>query len=292
MLNLGRGRAKVSLRLIMENIQEFGVKFEVMWLRIHCILMKRENILEGGPKLPNLDNLFHLLLNSRGGSSSLLDRFGACTLLAKYFACQENWAQALQSVNDCIKLLDSGITSVGSLMVFHMISDLADALVMTSNSSSKLVKMPGTQTLLTTTLQRVLEVLGGMAGRSVLFRMRHAYYEAVMMKLENKDKKFIKILGKLIEQAEKTDFFYDLSMLYQETAHVFSGKERDTLVKLGHQISKTCGLFFTGEELEEIESSSQQQELPETESEVMPALQKSSISSMVGMLAETIEEEK
>ena len=187
-----------------------------------------------------------------------------------------------------MKLFDTGVTSIGSLLIFHMVSDLADALVMTANSSSKLVKMPGTQTLLTTSLTRVLEVLGGMVGRSLLYRMRFNYFEAMMMKLETKQKKFIKTLGKLIEQAEKTDFFYDLAMLYQETAHVFSGKERDTLVKLGHQISKTCGLFFTGEELAEGKEEGGAEE--GGGEEVLPKIQKTSISSMVGMLAETIGE--
>ena len=98
--NLSRGRMRAALRKISEVVEQYGGGgqgggmggFEVTWGKIHCILMKRENILEGGPKMPNLDGLFQVLVEGRGrgrgGGFSLMDRFGVCSLLAKYFACQ------------------------------------------------------------------------------------------------------------------------------------------------------------------------------------------------------------
>ena len=114
--NMGRGRMRAALRKIMETVEEYGGEgrerggaggFEVTWGRIHCIMMKRENILEGGPKMPNLDGLFQLLVEGGrggggGGGFSLMDRFGVCSLLAKYFACQVFYFNLFLNIFFCL----------------------------------------------------------------------------------------------------------------------------------------------------------------------------------------------
>ena len=221
--------------------------YELLWMRIHCLLLKQT--CDAFPKVPNLDPLFNSLKRYRAEGHSLSDRFAFASSLAKYFAITENCGASFQAINDCVTLIKEGGARFGSILHFLMLTNAIDA-VFTLFKLSRLQRssLPSaTSALLSSSLSLLLEVASSFIPLADVYRIRIQFYESklALLKAEGKEKKTLKTLGRLAEQAEKGDLFYELFVLYQEIMdYVPSDKERDPLVKLCGQLGRSCGLFY------------------------------------------------
>jgi len=252
--NLKEGRVRNAMGLISEAMSHSGNAYELVWLRLHCILLKKQK--DGGPGLPDTEGLFSSLKLSRPGGFSLLDRLGFLSLQAKRYAKQGDWAKGLQAASQCAKLIqETSLGRGGTLLCFFMLCDLFDALALIRNSSHKIASSPASQHLLLSGMSTVLERLGTFPMYADLFRIRLGYYETVVMGIEGgKPKKMVKTLGKLIEQTEKAELYYDLAVLYQHIIDILpSGrKEIEPFQKICAQISRAFGFYWMENDLKNV----------------------------------------